>query len=90
MNIMLVIFYSTKGIKPILEFLFNEMVKNGYLKKNDNFFFENKKDSINEKIDKKEINDKRDKKGIKRKKIKKKSSEGGKKISNPNPKKKKR
>ena len=50
-NIILIIFYFTKGIKPILEYLFNEMIKNGYLKKNDNFFFENKNNSINEKND---------------------------------------
>ena len=33
-NIILIIFYFSHGIKPILEYIFNEMVKNGYLKKN--------------------------------------------------------
>ena len=78
-NMILIIFYFKKGIKPILEYLFNEMVKNGYLKKSHNFFFENKNNNIN--------NNDFEKKEIKRKGKKYRTKSSVKKIkieSNPN------
>ena len=49
----LIIFYFSHGIKPILEYIFNEMVKYGYLKKNNKFFFENNKSNpVKKKINK--------------------------------------
>ena len=71
-NIVLLIFYFYRGIKPIMEYLFKEMIKYGYLKKNHKFFFEVKNKLKTNKI--KKINQKNEK-------IKKKSKR--KNISNP-------
>ena len=41
-NIIFLFLYFSNGIKSIIIYLFNEMVKNGYLNKKDKLFFENK------------------------------------------------
>ena len=45
--IICIIFYFIKGINPIIEYLYNEMVKKGYLKSNDPKFFEEKTEKKN-------------------------------------------
>ena len=42
-NIIIIIFYFSKGIEPVLKYLFDEMAKNGYLKNNNNLISKNKK-----------------------------------------------
>ena len=44
LNTMFLILYFYKGIKSVLVYIFNEMVKYGYLKRNDRMFFEEKND----------------------------------------------
>ena len=41
-NVILIVFYLYNGIKPILEYLFEEMVNYGYLNRKHRFFFEEK------------------------------------------------
>ena len=43
-NTIFLILYFYKGIKSVLEYIFNEMVKYGYLKRNDKMFFVDKND----------------------------------------------
>ena len=47
LHIICIIFYFIKGIKPITEYLYNEMIKKGYLKSSDAKFFEEKKSNKN-------------------------------------------
>ena len=83
LNIIFIIYFCIKGIKPIITYLFDEMVKNGYLKKTDAKFFEerNKK----KKSDSSEISNPKKKK-IKNSKIKDKKIEITKSITLKEPK----
>ena len=47
-NTLFLILYYMKGIKSVLNFIFNEMVKYGYLRKNNKFFFEDKSKNYSE------------------------------------------
>ena len=56
MNAIFLILYYIKGIKSVLKYMFNEMVKYGYLKKNNKMFFEdNSKNNNEEELKKKDI-----------------------------------
>ena len=46
-NIVFLVIFFMKGMKSIAEFIFNEMVKYGYLSKNDRMFFEGEKNKDN-------------------------------------------
>ena len=75
-NIIFLILYFINGIKPILKYIFNEMVNNGYLEKNSKMFFneQNKIESVDVQKEKK----------IKKKKKKKKTSNPIKKVKKHN------
>ena len=75
-NIIFLILYFINGIKPILKYIFNKMVNNGYLEKNSKMFFneQNKIESVDVQKEKK----------IKRKKRKKKTSNPIKKVKKHN------
>ena len=55
-NFIILFFYFYNGIKPTIKYIFNEMIKYGYLGKNHENFFEVKKIFNPKKIDKKKIN----------------------------------
>ena len=55
LNIFLLIIYSIKGIKPIKKYIFNEMEKNGYIKKDFNSNAKNVLDKIKLSIQNKNI-----------------------------------
>ena len=74
-NIIFLILYFIKGIKSVLEYVFNEMIQYGYLSKSDKMFFEDKNSTKDNNISEKEM-----KKEASKKKIKKSRSKS---ISNP-------